>query len=108
MDRPNILTQDFFEQMAKKIAQNIAVDRIVLFGSQSNGYVTLESDVDILIIQKENESNNVVRRRIDALFRGRNFPMDIIVCRKEEYEMNILAGHPLFLEISKEGRVLYE
>jgi predicted nucleotidyltransferase len=108
MERPDILNLDFFEQMAKTIAQNIPVDRIVLFGSQSTGNMFSDSDVDILVIQKENRSNKVVRRKVDALFRGRNFALDIIVCRKEEYEMNIQAGHPLFIEILRDGKVLYE
>jgi predicted nucleotidyltransferase len=57
MERPDILNIDFFEQMAKTIAQNIPVDRIVLFGSQSTGNMFSDSDVDILVIQKENRSN---------------------------------------------------
>jgi len=108
MKRPEILNFEFFEQMAKKIALNIPVERIVLFGSQATGKTISDSDVDLLVIQKANVPNKIVRNKVDELFRGRNFPMDIIVCRKEEYEMNIQAGHPLFIEILKDGRVLYE
>jgi len=108
MERLGILDIEFFEQMAKKIATNIPVERIILFGSQARGNIISDSDVDLLIIQKDIESNKVVRRKVDALFRGRNFPMDIIVCRKEEYDMDIQAGHPLFIEIFEDGKVLYE
>jgi predicted nucleotidyltransferase len=108
MTRPDILNIEYFKQMANIIAVNIPVERIVLFGSQATGKIISESDVDLLIIQKDNESNRAVRRKVDALFRGRNFPLDIIVCRKEEYEMNLQAGHPLFIEIVRDGKILYE
>ena len=108
MERPDVFNMEFFKQMAKTIALNIPVERVVLFGSQATGSLSPDSDVDLLIIQKANTSNKDVRTKADALFRGRKFSLDIVVCRKEEYDMNIQAGHPLFIEILQNGKILYD
>ncbi|MBN2088936.1 nucleotidyltransferase domain-containing protein [candidate division KSB1 bacterium] len=84
-------------------------EKIILFGSFARGDATSESDLDLFSIKKSHESSRLLRRKIDALLRGRRFSLDLIVRKPEEVSWNLQVMNPFYLShIFKEGKVLYE
>ena len=107
--RTEKITPDLIDYIAQKIVAEIDPEKIILFGSFARGDFTEESDLDLFIIKESPESSRLLRRKIDALFRGRRFSMDIIVRKPEEVNWNLEAGNPFYLfHIFKYGKVLYE
>jgi uncharacterized protein len=89
--------------------KGMKVDKIVLFGSQTKGTATEESDIDILIVSEVFRRKNIFMRAKltqDAEIRTiRKFmvPLDIITMTPEEYEI----GNSLIAEYIHEGELVY-
>ncbi|MCZ7392086.1 MAG: nucleotidyltransferase domain-containing protein [Candidatus Methanoperedens sp.] len=88
----------FFENCLKE--KGLKVSKIILFGSQSTGKGTLESDVDILIISPDFQNKDIFERarltkeaeiKTTKKFR---VPLDIITLTFEEFESgkSLVAG----------------
>jgi predicted nucleotidyltransferase len=103
------ITPELIEYVVRKIAQEIQPEKIILFGSYARGDFNQESDLDLLIVKDGEESSRMVRRRVDALLWGREFPVDLLVRKPAEVEWNLRAKNPFYLHhILKEGKVLYD
>jgi len=51
----------------------------------------------------------MLRRKVEALLRGRRFPLDLRVRKSSEVEWNFRAQNPFYLyHIFKDGKVLYD
>jgi predicted nucleotidyltransferase len=95
--------------ITEKIVAEIRPKKIILFGSYAKGEFNSESDLDLFIVNDSSSSNREVRRKIDALLRGRKFPVDLLVRNPEEIELNRKANNNFYIaEILKKGKVLYE
>ncbi len=103
------ITPELIEYVVQKIAREIQPEKIILFGSYARGDFNQESDLDLLIVKDGEESSRMVRRRVDALLWGREFPVDLLVRKPAEVEWNLRAKNPFYLHhILKEGKVVYE
>ncbi|GIK54552.1 MAG: nucleotidyltransferase domain-containing protein [Chloroflexi bacterium] len=103
------ITPELIAYIVKKIAQGVAPERIILFGSWARGEASDSSDLDLFIVQDGRQTNREVRRQIEALLSGRWFSMDLIVRQSEEVARNVADGNPFYTQdILREGKVLYE
>ena len=103
------ITPELIEYIIGKIVHAIRPEKIILFGSYARGDFNRDSDLDLLIIKDGKESSRLIRRKVDALLRGRRFPVDLLVRRSEEVEWNFKAQNPFYLHhIFRDGKVLYE
>ncbi|MEW6381254.1 MAG: nucleotidyltransferase domain-containing protein [bacterium] len=103
------ITPELIDYIVQKIVREIQPEKIILFGSYARGDFNRESDLDLFIIKKSQESSRIMRRKVDALLWGRRFPIDIIVRKPEEVEWNFRAKNPFYLyHIFKDGKVVYE
>lgn len=103
------ITPELIGYITQKIVRAIQPQKIILFGSYARGDFTQESDLDLFIIDDSPESSRIVRRKVDALLWGREFPVDLYVRKPEEVEWNLRAKNPFYLQhLLKEGKVLYE
>ncbi len=91
------------------IESDINVSKIILFGSQSKGKATKESDVDVVIISDDFKGRDIFERAQltkDAEIKTiKKFliPFDIITMTQDEWE----KGNFLIREFAKEGKVIY-
>jgi predicted nucleotidyltransferase len=114
--RPLELSDHVIKKVCDRIVTNFHPQKIILFGSQSKGTATSNSDLDLLvIIDNENILAPLKRRdryaQILRLFRHKGFGLDIIVLTNEEIEKVIAENEgewDLILEIITEGKKLYE
>ena len=83
-------------------------DRIILFGSAATGPMTLDSDIDLLIVEPEATNRHDESVRIRSAIGDLSFPVDVIVINTERFEAtkDIFGG--IAYPAHKYGRVLYE
>jgi uncharacterized protein len=92
--------------VARRIADEVAPRRIILFGSHANGLAGPDSDVDLLVITRRpagNDASLKLRRKIDY-----SFPLDLIVCDEKRLARRIKDGDFFLQEAIEHGKVLYE
>ncbi len=104
------ITSELISYIVEKIVCEIQPKKIILFGSYAKGDFNQDSDLDLFIIKDdEKESSRMIRRKIDALLRGRKFALDLLVRNTKEVERNFKAQNPFYLyHIFRDGKVLYE
>jgi len=105
-------SDDLLQQMARVIVREVEPERIILFGSHARGEARPDSDVDLLVIEREPFGKLRSRRREAALLWRAlaRFPVskDILVYSQEEAAARKDSPSHLVAEALREGRVLYE
>jgi predicted nucleotidyltransferase len=103
------ITPELINYIVEKLVREIQPEKIILFGSYARGDFDRDSDLDLFIIKDAKESSRIMRRKVDALLRGRRFAVDLLVRKPKEVEWNFRAKNPFYLyHIFRDGKVLYE
>ncbi|MDI6735502.1 MAG: nucleotidyltransferase domain-containing protein [bacterium] len=103
------ITPSLIEEIRDKVIDYLNPDKIILFGSVIKGNMKKSHDIDIYIIKRGIQNVREVERKVDELFTGRFFALDIIVRTPEQVEDSLRSGNSFLLqEIMAKGRVLYE
>jgi len=93
------------QKVSEQIVKAYQPERVVLFGSLSNG-VENPADIDLLVIKETDESRV---KRAQQLYRkiDWSYPLDLIVRTPAEVKDGLNKGLP-FYQNALEGEVLYE
>ncbi|MDP2795635.1 MAG: nucleotidyltransferase domain-containing protein [Sulfurisoma sp.] len=115
IDFPAMTTPDIddkvLQQMVDIIVREVDPETIILFGSRARGDARPDSDVDLMIVEKEPFSAGKSRRkqsgRLYLALMDLPGPKDILLYSRDEFDfwkksLNHVVGHA-----SREGRVLY-
>jgi predicted nucleotidyltransferase len=82
--------------------------KVILFGSYAEGRATSESDLDLLVIEREVASKRKEMVRLRKAIGSVGLPVDVLVySEKEVADWGHLPGTALYWAL-KEGKVLYE
>lgn len=83
-------------------------DRIILFGSAATGEFGKDSDIDLLILERNPTDQRRESIRIRRALKQIGIPIDIIVMKTKRFEetKEIIGG--LACPANRYGRVLYE
>jgi predicted nucleotidyltransferase len=92
--------------VADQIAREFLPEKIILFGSYAWGEPGPDSDVDLLIIKKTDDTRRTAREIDSALF-PRPFPLDLIVYDPEQVVRRREAGDAWINHVLMKGKVLY-
>ena len=95
-------------EIIKTIAKKARPEKIYLFGSRVNGKATKNSDYDILVIKKTNQSKYKRTVFIYKLFGLLDISVDILVYTPKEVEMWKDASASFIHHILKTGKLVYE
>lgn len=105
------LTQTTIEDMVETIVREVDPEQIILFGSHARGDATDDSDIDLLIVEREpfgpgrSRYDELKRiRRILSSFRGAK---DILVYSEEEIDRWRGSLNHIISVCLREGQVLY-
>ena len=102
------ITPEKMERIIERIVEAVHPHRIYLFGSRARGTAREDSDIDLLIIADmggtRRERNLCIRR----LFPMRDFGMDVLVFKPEEFERQKVLINSISYIVSKEGKIVYE
>ncbi len=108
----SIVPEQILQDMVNAIVQEVHPEKIILFGSQVNGNVHQDSDVDLLIIEQDPFGKQ--RSRWKELSKIRkslwsfDYAVDILVSSIEEMNKWKNSINHIISHILREGRVLYE
>lgn len=97
------------QSMVRKITDEYAPERVILFGSYASGSPRPDSDIDLLIIKDTKERLidrwTTVRRILSDP--QRTVSVDIIVLTPSELTERLAIGDQFVEEIVEKGKVLY-
>ena len=103
------ITPEKIEAAIRRIVRTAQPRKIILFGSAVRGRADIHSDVDILVVTKDEiASSRKESVRIRRALRGISMPMDILVVPERRLEQ--LAQRPglVYREAMRHGRVVYD
>ena len=83
-------------------------DRIILFGSAAGGEMTRDSDIDLLVLEREPANRHEESVKIRDSIGDWGCPFDVIVMPTDRLEQtkNVIGG--IAYPANKHGRVIYE
>ena len=102
------ITDAKIRKAARKIADAVHPERIILFGSFAYGEPTPDSDVDLLVVMDSGLRPHARVIQISEILDPRPFPVDLIVRTPAEIDERLRIGDCFFREILSKGKVLYE
>jgi len=96
------------QRLVDHIVARFQPRKIILFGSYAYGTPTVDSDLDLLVIEKRVENPRERTVRIRSALASFGLPMDIIVMASERFEetKNVIGG--IAYPANKYGKVIYE
>ena len=106
------VTDQVLAEMVQAIVREVGPERIILFGSWARGEVGPDSDLDLMIVEREGFGEK--RSRLDELVRIREalsafeIPKDILVYSVKEVEHWRNSLNHIIASTLREGKVLYE
>ena len=103
----------FSEESIALAAQRIAAAssspaKVILIGSYARGDATEDSDVDLVVLQKEFVNKGQEYLRLIGEVHKVMTRVDLILMREDDFEWRSLVGGTLPYWAKKEGRVLHE
>jgi len=94
--------------MVEKMCRVGSPEKIILFGSRARGDATVDSDIDLLVIEQSNlpryKRSARYRKAVAGLFAAK----DIVVWSPEEIEEWSAVPNAFITTVLREGKVLYE
>lgn len=106
MSQPQITDSDIAE-MTRRIVAAAQPLKVILFGSRARGTARPNSDVDLLVIERDPVAQHEEMIRLRRLLRGFGVPMDIVVVGHAFAERyHDIPGSVLYPAF-REGKVLY-
>jgi predicted nucleotidyltransferase len=96
------------EEIVRRILAVSRPDRIILFGSAATGRMNQDSDVDLLVLEREVADARRDVMRIREALAGLPFPFDVVVMSRDRFEetRNVVGG--IAWPAARYGRVIYE
>src|SRR3990172_10817287 len=100
--------ESLVRQIVQRIVSVTKPERIILFGSASTGRMTKDSDIDLLILERDLRDARGERLRIRGALQHLCRPFDVIVMPIEDFEdsKGVIGG--IAYPANKYGRVVYE
>lgn len=102
----DMLTKRKIKQFASRVAKQFNPEKIILFGSYAYGKPRTDSDVDLLVILKHQDS--AIKKASDIrLALPAEVPIDVIVRTPERIQERLSMNDFFMREIIERGQVLY-
>lgn len=99
------------QEMVETIVREVDPETVILFGSHARGDARPESDVDLLIVEREPFGPQRSRRqetaRLYLALRKLPIAKDLLVYSRDEFEQLRHSAHHIVARAQKEGKVLH-
>jgi predicted nucleotidyltransferase len=102
------IDESTLHEIVRRILSVASPDKIILFGSAATGTMTSDSDIDLLVVERNTDDRRREYTRIRTALRGMGYPFDIILMSTPWYEESkgVIGG--LAYPAVNEGRVIYD
>jgi len=99
---------DLLKKVVDRILTVAKPERIILFGSGATGLMTRDSDLDLLVIERDFESQREESARLREALGNIGMPIDVFAMTPERFEetKGVIGG--LAYPANKYGKVIYE
>lgn len=96
------------DEIVARITEAVPARRIILFGSAATGEMTPDSDIDLLILERELNDPWAERLRVRKALEPVDYPLDIIMMTEERFEetKDLIGG--IAYPANKQGVIIYE
>ena len=95
-------------ELVRRVLTVARPDRIILFGSAATGRMTMDSDIDLLVVEPAPANTHERRVAIRGAVGDIGYPVDVIVMRTERFERTKRFIGGIAYPANKYGRVIYE
>ena len=99
---------NLLNKMVDRILAVAKPERIILFGSGATGLMTRDSDLDLLVIERDFKSQREESTRLRKALGDIGIPVDVFAMTLERFEetKGVIGG--LAYPANKYGKVIYE
>ena len=101
------IDKSLIAEIVSRVLEVLQPDKIIIFGSAATDSMTLDSDIDLLILEKapDLKRDSVV---VHDKLRGLPFPFDVIVMATQRFEetKDLIGG--IAYPADNYGKVIYE
>lgn len=105
-------SEHLIRAMTDVIVREADPDTVILFGSYARGEAGADSDVDLLIVEREpfdaQRSRRLETARLYLALRKLAVPKDLLIYSRDEFERFKDSAHHIVGRARREGRVLHE
>jgi len=100
--------RDLLKKVVDRILAVAKPERIILFGSGATGRRTRDSDLDLLVIERDFKSQREESIRLREALGNLDIPVDVFAMTQERFEetKGVIGG--LAYPANKYGKVIYE
>ncbi|UCE58330.1 MAG: nucleotidyltransferase domain-containing protein [Phycisphaerales bacterium] len=103
-----MVAENVLNEATRRLVEQFAPIRIILFGSQARGTADEHSDVDLLVVCPVLGRKRDLMVEMDRALSGLGIARDVIVLTPEEYERDRHIPGTVARPASLEGRILYD
>lgn len=101
-------TEQDISEMVSRIVEAVHPEQVILFGSYAKGNEGPDSDVDLLVIERQITSRRAEFKKIWQALRGILIPKDILVYSAQEIEKWKTTPSHVIGNALQHGKVMYE
>lgn len=103
----NRISQRQIKKVADRIVQQYKPEKIILFGSHAWGKPNPDSDVDLFVMKRTNDSVIERHKKVGRLLFGSGFPVDVLIYTPSQVEKRLQMGDFFLKNIISKGKLLY-
>ena len=102
------VTPEKLAEATRRLVAAAQPRKIILFGSRARGDARADSDVDLLVIEREVKDRGAEMVRLNRVLKGLILPVELVVIGEQMFEEYADTPGTLYFEAKREGEVLYE
>lgn len=107
----NAIPNKLLQEMVDTIVREADPEKIILFGSHARGDARMDSDVDLLIVEREpfglERSRRKEAARLYLALRKLPVAKDLLLYSKDEFDRFKHVSHHIIGRAQREGKVLH-
>ena len=102
------IDESLVNEIVRRILNVASPDKIILFGSAVTGPMTLDSDIDLLVVEQDPGDRREEYVRLRRALRGMEYPFDIIFISTQWFQESKDVVGGIAYPADKQGMVIYE
>jgi predicted nucleotidyltransferase len=102
------VTAEKLTEATRRLVEAAKPRKIILFGSRARGDAREDSDLDLLVIEKEVTDRVAEMVRLNRVLKGLILPVELVVISERMFEEWANTPGTVYFEAKREGEILYE
>lgn len=102
------VTPEKISEAVRRIVAAAHPLKIIMFGSQARGETHVDSDLDLVVVEREVPNRVAEMIRLERTLRGMVLPTDILVISEKDFAEWTETPGSVYSEAKRDGKVLYE